>query len=96
MKMLIALTLAGAMLQSAQPAPKPPVLTDAQKLAFFKAQSEYLAAESRVRVTQTEADIHQKVLASAIQAITDACGKDFAPTMDAAGNPVCGPKDVKK
>lgn len=87
--------------QDKKPAPKPPVLTADQKLEFFKAQAEFTTASSQAKDANQNAAAKQTALQGTIKVITDACGKDFVPNIDAGGYPVCQAKptpasEVKK
>ncbi len=88
MKVVIVSALLFSSLAFAQEAkPKaPPVITDAQKMAYFKANSEYQAALSQA---QQVVQPRKTALDAASTAIVDACGKEFVPTIDAQGYPAC-------
>lgn len=75
----------------------PPVPTDAQKMAFFKANSEFQAANSQAQQAMAAVPPKKAALDDAIKSITEACGKDFQPTIDAQGYPACvaNPAPVK-
>ena len=81
----LALSMAGAQQQP----PKPPAITDALKIAYFKANSEFLTARSQAEQASQVAQQKQAALQEAAKAITEACGKEFTPTMDAAVEPAC-------
>lgn len=74
------------------PAPKPPTISDALKLSYFKANSEFLAASTQAQQAAQLAQQKQALLQAAAKSINDACGKDFVPTLDASGDPVCAIK----
>lgn len=80
-----------AFMQTAAPkeAPKPPVISDAQKLAYFKANSEFQTASVQVEQATKLAQQKQVALQAAGNAIVEACGKDFTATMDGKGDPAC-------
>lgn len=74
------------------PKPKtvtPPVLTDAQKLIYFKANSEYQTAASQAKEADQTAQQKQAALQSAAKLLVDACGKDFGPSLNTMGDPIC-------
>lgn len=101
MKTLISLLFLVSTVAFAQtnPAPKPPVLTADQKLEFFKAQAEYQSAQAKVTEDAATAQQKQTALQASIKTLTDACGKDFTPSIDPKGYPVCVAKpesEVKK
>lgn len=75
---------------------KPPVITEAVKLAYFKALAEFQASSQNPQVQNYLQK--QAAMNDAVQPIVLACGKDFTPSMDAQGNPVCvaKPVEVKK
>lgn len=79
--------------KAAPPPAKPavPVISDALKAKFFKAQLEMQAAQKAVKVKAAS-------LQSTVGEITAACGGEFVPQMDANGDPVCveKSKEVKK
>jgi len=77
------------------PAPKPPVLTDSQKLPYFKVLSEYQNAASQAEKANQAAQAKQAALQSAVQKLSDICGKDFTIGADAAGDLVCNAKPKK-
>ena len=81
-------------------APKIPVLTDSQKLVYFKATSEYQSAATQAQQANQVAQQKQAVVQEAVKTVTAACGKDFAPSLDAAGDLVCvekpKPEEKKK
>lgn len=98
MKTLISLLFLVSTVAFAQ-TPKPPVLTTDQKLEFFKAQAEYQAAQAKVTEDAATAQQKQTVLQASVKTLTDACGKDFQPSIDPKGYPVCVAKpepEVKK
>lgn len=95
MKFLAAIVLAVAVVtpvgypaQTVKPV-TPPVLTDAQKLAYFKAQAEALAAAQQAQNAGKAAQDKQQALQAAGEAIVAACGKDFTPQYDANREPAC-------
>lgn len=102
MKTLISVLLLATSVAFAQdkpkPAPKPPVLTDTEKLAYFKAHDELLAASQNAQAANQTATQKQAAVQDAVKALSDACGKDFAPSADAKGDLVCvaNPVPAKK
>lgn len=94
--MLTLIFLAVSVAATAQQ-PKPaPVITEAQKLAYFKAQAEALAASQQAQSAAQVAQTKQQALQAAGEAIVAACGKEFSATMDATGNPACVAKPEAK
>lgn len=77
-----------------QQPPKVPVITDAQKIAYFKASSEFLAAQSAAQNANQLAQQKQTALQETVKVIAAVCGKEYSPTMDAAGEPVCAANPV--
>lgn len=75
----------------------PPILTEAQKLAYYKAALEANNASTVAQQANQTAQQKQISLNEAIKAITDACGKEFHPDMDVAKGLVCvaNPEPVK-
>lgn len=111
MKTLISVLLLATSVAFAQDKPKPaapppapapvvaPVLTDTEKLAYFKAHDELLAASQNAQAANQTATQKQAAVQDAVKALSDACGKDFSPSADAKGDLVCvaNPKpEVKK
>lgn len=98
MKIIAAIFLVGATLLPAQTVTaNPPVITEAQKLAFFKANSEFQTANTQALQAQQNAQQKSSALQTAIKAIEDACGKDYRVILDSDGYPVCvvNPKSDK-
>ena len=86
---LLATSVAFAQDKPKPDAPTPPVLTETQKLEFFKAQAEFQSAAAQAKGAEQAAQQKQATLQTAIKGLTDACGKDFAPSIDTKGYPVC-------
>ena len=78
--------------------PKPPTISDAVKLKFFKAQSEMQTAQNVAREATQTLQQKQVALQSVVSEISNVCGKDFQPQMDKSGDPVCvaNPETPKK
>ena len=88
--LLFALTLTVSAQTPAKPEVKPPVLSDAVKAHFFKAQAEAIAAGDQARDARDAAQAKQTVLQTVVREVTDACGKDFQPQIDPpTGDLVC-------
>lgn len=75
---------------------KPPVLSDAQKAAFFKAQAQLQAAIMESDAASQKLTKMRDALAAEVKQIQDACGKDFQPQMNHDGDPVCVAKPAAK
>ncbi len=72
--------------------PKPPSIPEAVKLKFFKASSEAQASSAQAQQAAQVAKQKQDAYQAVVKELRDACGKDFEPTMDKAGDPACGVK----
>jgi hypothetical protein len=81
-----------------QPAPKPPVLSDAQKAAYWKANAEYQDAATKAQQAAQDREYKQGPLRDAVEALRKACGADYTLGVDANHYPVCvaKPAEVKK
>lgn len=90
------LTVCAALTWAQGPVAKPPIITDAQRAAYFKAQSEYQAAAMAAEHAANDREYRQKALRDAMEEITKVCGKDYTPTMTPAGDPACVAKPVVK
>lgn len=84
-------TVNGKPVQGGGDPSKPPVISDALKAKFFKAQLALQNAQSAFQKAQQDS-------ITAAQEITKACGDGFQPQMDAQGDPACvaKPKPAKK
>lgn len=71
------------------PAKTPPVISDKLQKDFFKASSEFQGAQSQVTQATSVAQQKQAAVQAAVKAITDACGVDYHPEVNATGDPVC-------
>lgn len=76
--------------------PKPPAISDALKLKFFKSQSEAMAAQEAARQAAQTAQQKQAELKSVVDEIQKACGDHFQPQIGKSGDPECAPKPEKK
>ena len=84
--------------QTAKPATapmKPPVLTDAQKAAFFKAQAQTLQAGAEAQRAQQVAQQKAAALQAVIAEVSKACGDKYQPSLDNTGDLVCVVKPGK-
>ena len=93
----IILVAAPAFAQTKTPAdpPKPPVLSDTQKLKYFKALAEFQTSAAAAEKANQTATEKQNALQGATKSLTDACGANAAPGMDASGDLVCNAKPVE-
>lgn len=66
-----------------------PVVSDKLQKDFFKASAEFQGAQTAVTQATTTAQQKQAVLQTAVKDITDVCGADYHPEVNAAGDPVC-------
>lgn len=85
---LLGLCVGAALPQTAKQA-TPPVIPDALKAQFFKAQSQMLQAEE-------QANQKRQAFQQVVSSLTAACGTTFQPTMDPQGDPVCAAKPAEK
>lgn len=76
--------------------PKAPAISDTLKLKFFKAESETQGAADQAKQTAQNAQQKQAGFQAVVKELQDACGKDFIPTMDGNGDPVCVVKPAAK
>lgn len=75
---------------------KPPVLSDAQKAAFWKAQAVKTQAEAEAQAVEQKVAQARTNFSAAVKQLTDACGADFQPQMSKDGDPVCVAKPAEK
>jgi hypothetical protein len=75
---------------------KPPTITDAQKAAYWKSQSEMQAAYAKVQQAQEEARQKQLTSNDQVEAIRKACGSDFLPSLNTQGDVECVAKPPAK
>lgn len=81
--------MTGTLSASSQKDSKTPVISAELKAQFFKAQ---LAVKSAQEVYQQA----QAASQASVQMLIQACGKDFQPSMDQNGDPVCVANPVAK
>ena len=65
--------------------PKPPVISDAHKAAFFKAQYQLLQANQQMQAAQA-------AMTAAVELINKDCGDSHQPQIDPQADPVCTDK----
>lgn len=85
---------------AADAASKVPVVSDAQKLKFFKAQAELEGAQAAAKEATSSVQQKMVTLQSVVSEIANTCGKNFMPTMNKQGDPECvakpaAPKDAE-
>jgi hypothetical protein len=80
---------------TAAAATNPPVLSDTVKMRYFKAQSELQQASMQAQQAAQAAQLKQVAMQAAVKAVTDACGKDFQPSIGPDGDPACVPVPPK-
>lgn len=68
--------------QTAKPAPSVPVITDAQRADFFKAQSRMQAASDAAKDEQTK-------FQTELDKLRTACGETSTLQLNQSGDPVC-------
>lgn len=78
--------------KSAPTSKAPPAITDALKLRFFKAQSEFIQASDAVKAATQNAQQKQVLMQEVITEIGKVCGDGFVPDMNPAGDPSCAAK----
>jgi Skp family chaperone for outer membrane proteins len=66
-----------------------PVIPDTLKARFWKAQSEFQAAQSAAEKADQAMQQKQAVLQSTVGDLKNICGKDFQPQLDASGEVAC-------
>lgn len=74
---------------------KPPVITDAQKKEFFKAQAGLLQAEEAENQARQIMQQRQSIYAGTVKTLQDACGKDFTLKSGPDGDPYCAVEPSK-
>jgi hypothetical protein len=89
------LLAASAFAQAPIQTPKLPVLSDAQKLKYFKALAEFQTSAAAAEKANQTATEKQNALQDAAKVLTDACGATAAPGMDASGDLVCNAKPAE-
>lgn len=92
-------TLVGRMSVAQAPAPPPtkpaaaaktpPVISEALKLKFFKAQAQFSQAAEAAKASGENAQQKQVVVQDTVKEITKACGDEFIPNIEADGDPAC-------
>lgn len=69
--------------------PKPPTISDAIKLKFFKASAESQTASAQANAAAQVAQQKQVAFQAVVKELRAACGDKFVPEIDKAGDPVC-------
>ena len=82
MKDVIAFMLGGFIAIAAVEAAKPPVISDAHKAAFFKAQYQLLQANQQMQAAQA-------AMTAAVELLNKDCGDGHQPQIDPQADPVC-------
>jgi hypothetical protein len=70
-------------------ATKPPIISDAVKMHYYKALSEAQSANELLQQAQQANPAKQIALQAAVKELMDACGKDSIPQQGPDGYPVC-------
>lgn len=72
-------------------APKPPVLSDALKAKFWKAQTQVQTAKNTYQETAQYKMFERRnaELNAVVDELTKACGDGFQPQLDKDGDPAC-------
>lgn len=83
----IAILLIGFM--NPAPAPKPPVIPDQLKAAFFKAEAQLLQAQAAAQKAVDEVTAKQGVLSGAIGDLSKFCGTGHEVKWDDKQEPAC-------
>jgi hypothetical protein len=74
---------------AAAAATKPPIISDAVKMRYYKALSEAQSANELLQQAQQANPAKQIALQAAVKELMDACGKDSIPQQGPDGYPVC-------
>jgi len=94
---IIALALAaGAFALFAHAQPPAAKLSEGQKLKFFKAQSEFIQADSAARAADDLQRTKKATFESVLVELTKACGTGYQLGLDQQGDPTCVVKAVEK
>ena len=76
---------------------KAPVVSDAIKLAFFKAEFEFTQANEQAQAATQAAREKQAALQVVVKQLSGVCGDKFEPQLSSSRDPECIPKpEVKK
>ncbi|MGA3264912.1 MAG: hypothetical protein ABSC47_12820 [Terracidiphilus sp.] len=73
-------------------APDAPVISDAMKAKFFKAQAQSIQAKANFDQAQKALQDSTTAFQGVISELTKVCGDSFTPQLDQSGDPVCTAK----